>query len=107
MTLEFGGWVCTVMVVLCLIDPLMPVTVAEYVPTSVLVGTVMVNVDVPLGVIDVGLRLVVSPPDAVEVSVTWLVNPLREFMVIVEVPEDPALIVIGLGDADIEKSGVV
>jgi hypothetical protein len=95
------------MVVLCLIDPLRPVTVAEYVPDAVVVGTVTVNVDVPLGVIDVGLRLVVSPPDAVEVSVTWLVKPLREFMVIVEVPEDPALTVIGLGEAEIEKSGVV
>jgi len=106
-TLKFGGCVCTVMVVLCLMDPLTPVTVAEYVPDAVVVGTVTVNVDVPLGVIDVGLRLVVSPPDAVEVSVTELVNPLREFMVIVEVPEDPALIVIGLGEPDIEKSGVV
>ena len=34
-------------------------------------------------------------------------NPLREFTVIVEVPEDPALMVIGLGDAEIVKSGVV
>ena len=95
------------MVVLCLIDPLRPVTVAEYVPDAVPVGSVTVNVDAPLGVIDVGLRLVVNPPDAVEVSVTWLVKPLREFMVIVEVPKDPALTVIGLGEADIEKSGVV
>ncbi len=62
MTLEFGGCVCTVMAVLCLMDPLTPVTVAEYVPTAVEVGTVTVNVDVPLGVIDVGLRVVVSPP---------------------------------------------
>ena len=107
MTLEVGGCACTVMVVLCLIEPLTPVTVAEYVPTAVAVGTVTVNVDGLLGVNSVGLRVVVSPPDAVEVSVTELVNPLREFMVIVEVPEDPALIVIGLGEPDIEKSGVV
>jgi hypothetical protein len=94
------------MVVLWLIDPLIPVTVAEYVPAAVAVGTVTVNVDEPGGVIDVGLTVVVSPPDAVEVSVTGFVKPLREFMVIVEVPEDPALIVIGSGDAEIAKSGV-
>ena len=65
-----------------------------------------VNVDVPFGVTDVELRVVVSPPEAVEVSATGFVNPLREFMVMVEFPVDPAVMVIGLGDAEIVKSGV-
>jgi hypothetical protein len=33
-------------------------------------------------------------------------NPLRNVIVIVEVPEDPLLIVNVAGDADSEKSGV-
>ena len=65
-----------------------------------------VNMDVPFGIIDVGLRVVVSPPEAVEVSVTGVVNPLSEFMVIVEFPVDPASMVIGLDDDEIMKSGV-
>jgi len=80
--------------------------VTEYVPVAVPVGTVTVNVDVPGKlVIGLGLKVVVSPPDAVEVSETWSEYPLREFTVIFEVPEDPALMVIGLGAAETVKSG--
>ena len=78
-----------------------------YVPVAVPVGTVTVNVDVPeiVGVIDMGLGLgLVVSPFAVEESKTLPVNPLMEFTVIVEVPVNPALKVIGLGDAEMVKS---
>jgi hypothetical protein len=81
--------------------------VTEYVPVAVPVGTATVNMDVPELVIDVGLKVAVSPLGAVEESETVPAYPLREFTVIVEVPEDPALMVIGLGDAETVKSGVV
>ena len=78
-----------------------------YVPVAVVVGTVTVNVDVPEVVIDVGLRLAVIPLGAVGVSETAPVNPLRELTVIVEVPEDPLLMFKDVGEAEIEKSGLV
>ena len=80
----------------------------EYVPVAVVIGTWMVNVEVPKVVIAVVLRLGFIPFGAVGVSETVPENPLREFTVIVEVVEDPAVILIGLGgDAEIEKSGAV
>ena len=78
-----------------------------YVPDLMLLETVIFSVDVPEVVIDVGVRLVVSPFGAVEESETSPVNPLRGFTVIVEVPEDPLLMVKDVGEAVIEKSGVV
>ena len=79
----------------------------EYIPFAVVIGTRTVNVDVPgKMVIDVVLRLAVIPLGAVGVSETTPVNPLREFTVIVEA-EDPALMVILEGEAEIEKSFVV
>jgi len=77
-----------------------------YVPDLMLLETVIFSVDVP-EVIDVGLRLAVSPLGAVGESLTVPVNPLRGFTVIVEVPEDPLLMVKDVGEAEIEKSGVV
>ena len=97
----------TLTVVVWLNVPLLPVTVIVYVPVLVLLDTVIVSVDVPEVVIDVGLRLVVSPFGAVEESETAPVNPLRGFTVIVEVPEDPLLMVKDVGEAETEKSGVV
>jgi len=88
-------------------EPLFPVTVTVYVPDLMLLETVIFSVDVPELVIDLGLRLAVSPLGAVEERVTGPVNPLREFTVIFEVPEDPLLMVKDVGEAEIEKSGVV
>jgi len=82
--------------------------VTEYVPVAVVDGTWTVNVDMPEVIIEVELRPGFIPLGAVGVSETAPANPLREFTVIVEVAEDPASIVIGLGgDAEIEKFGVV
>jgi len=57
--------------------------------------------------IEVGLRLAVNPVGAVADSETVPVNPLRKVIVIVEVPEDPLLMLKDVGDAEIEKSGAV
>jgi len=78
--------------------------VTVYVPDLMLLETVIFSVDLPEVVIDGGLRLVVSPFGAVEESETEPANPLREFTVIVEVPEVTALMMIGLGDAEMMKS---
>lgn len=79
-----------------------------YVPDLMLLETVIFSVDVPEAVIDVGLRLAVSPLGAFEsASATGLLNPLRDFTVIVEVPEDPLLMFRDVGEAEIEKSGLV
>jgi hypothetical protein len=45
-----------------------PVTVTVYVPDLIVLGTVIFSVDVPELVIDLGLRLAVSPLGAVEES---------------------------------------
>jgi hypothetical protein len=50
--------------------------------------------------------MAVQPFGAVVESVTVSENPLRNVIVIVEVPEDPLLIVKDAGEADSEKSGV-
>ena len=57
--------------------PLVPVMVKVYVPDLRLLGTVMVIVDVPLVVIDVGLKVgVVHPLGLFEESATMPMNPL-------------------------------
>ena len=82
-----------------------------YVPDLTLLETVIFSADVPEAVIDVGLRLAVSPLGAFEsASATLPAYWLRGFTVIVVVPVVPvvpALMVIGLGDAEIVKSGVI
>jgi hypothetical protein len=102
-----GEVTCTVTLMVWLNDPLVPVTVTEYVPLLALLGTVTVSVDVPDVITELGLRLAVQPVGAVAESVTVPVNPLRAVTVIVEVPEDPLPIVSVLGEANSEKSGVV
>jgi hypothetical protein len=72
-----------------------------------LLATVIVRVDFPEVEIEVGFRLAVNPVGALADNVTVLVNPLRAVTVIVEVPEDPLLMLKDAGDADSEKSGVV
>jgi hypothetical protein len=87
--------------------PLVPVTVTVYVPALVLLCTVIVSVDFPEVEIETGLRLAANPVGALADNVTVPVKPLRAVIVIVEVPEDPLLIVNDAGDAEIEKSGEV
>ena len=74
--------------------PLVPVIVKVYVPDLALLGTVMVIVDEPLVVIDVGLKVgVVHPLGLFEENVTVPVNALFGVTVIVACPEDPLLMV--------------
>jgi hypothetical protein len=56
---------------------------------------------------ELGLRLAVQPVGKVVESVMLPVNPLRAVTVIVEVPDDPLLMLNVFGEADSEKSGVV
>jgi hypothetical protein len=87
--------------------PLLPVIVTVYVPVLVLLCTVIVSVDFPEVEIETGLRLAANPVGALADNVTVPVKPLRNVIVIVEVPWDPLLIVNDAGDAEIEKSGEV
>jgi hypothetical protein len=72
-----------------------------------LLETVIFSVDVPEFVIELEVKLVVSPLGADADSETVPVKPLRAFTVTVEVPEDPLLMVKEFGEAEIEKSGAV
>ena len=80
----------------------------EYVPVAVLVGTVTVNAAVPEADNGFLSKLVVQPLGTTGVErVTGLLSPFRNVTAIFVVPAVPALMVIGLGDAEIVKSGVV
>jgi hypothetical protein len=97
----------SVTVVVWVVVPLLPETVMVWFPSAALLPTVMVIVDVPLPVIEAGLKEAefwlpcpeaesatdeLKPPVAVEVMVT-LPEPLRAMLIVV-------------GDALIEKPGV-
>lgn len=101
-----GEVTCTVTVMVWINDPFVPVTVTWYVPLLVLLGTVTFSVDWLDVEMELGLRLAVQPGGGVVESVTVPVKPLRNVVVIVEVPEDPLPIVNVAGEADSEKSGV-
>lgn len=81
-----GVVTCTVMATVWVKDPLVPLTVTEYVPLLVPLGTVIVSVDWPDAVIEGGLRLEVQPVGDVADSVTVPVKPFRAVTVMVEVP---------------------
>ena len=91
----------------CTKDPLVPVTVTEYGPLAVLLGTVTLSVDWPDVMMVFWLRLAVQPAGALVESVTVPVKLLRGVTVTVEVPEVPLWMLSVAGDADSEKSGVV
>ena len=101
-----GDVTCTVIVVVWLNEPLVPVTVTGYFPAAVLDGTVIVNVDeldppdetVSEGWLGDALQLF----GAAVVSVTVPLNPLSDVTVIVELPEAPAWFVQADGEAEIE-----
>ena len=98
---------CTFTLTVWTKDPFVPCTTTEYCPLLTPLGTVMFNVDEPGVKMELWLRLAVQPAGAVVESVIVPTNPLRAVTVIVEVPEDPLLIVREAGDADSVKSGVV
>ncbi len=99
------------MVVECVVDPDVPVTVTFTVPVVAVDDAVSVKVDVALpfagGVTGFVENAAVTPlgrPEALNVVAE--LNPLKLVMVIVLVPLDPCVTVTELGDAPIEKSGV-
>jgi hypothetical protein len=88
--------------------PPVPIIVTVYVPLVVVLGTVIVAVEVPEPVTDEGLKLVVRPPpDELAVRDTGLLNPPVADRVILEVPDEPLLIVMLAGEVDNEKAGLV
>ncbi len=73
-----------------MIDPLVPVTVTVNVPLLVVEGTLIVSVDLPDVVIDVGFSVVVNPPpETLAEKETVPAKPLMAPIVTVEVPCDP------------------
>ena len=101
-----GVVTCTVTVVLWIRVGLVPVTVTEYGPVGVLLGTVIVRVEVPV-VRKEGLGVAVQPFGVVVERATVSVNPFNAVRVMVVVPVLPLLMVTGFGNAESEKSGVV
>jgi len=93
-------------VVVSLVLPEVPVTVIVYVPGTVDAATVIVMVEVPAPVIDVGLKLTVTP-------VGWPLadkeiaesNPPVTVLVMVEVPTLPCATVTEVGEAERLKPG--
>ena len=75
-------------VVVCVMLPLMPVTVIVYVPVVVVEGTVKLMVEVPPGAeMDVGLKLTLTPVGPpVAVKATAELKPFKKVVVIVDVP---------------------
>ena len=59
-----------------------------YVPAVAVLGTIIVNVALPVGVIGVGTDAQLLGP--VTVRVTGLLNPSSDVAVIVELPDKPA-----------------
>jgi hypothetical protein len=96
-----------VTVVVCEVEPLLPVMVMVWFPVEALELTLTVIVDVPAPVIEVGLKVTVNPlpcPDA-ESAIAELKPPVTA-VVIVDVPELLRAIVSDAGDAEIEKPPV-
>lgn len=95
-------------VVLCVMLPLVPVTVMVYVPAAALEPTVIDIVDVPAPAIEAGLNTIVTPvgrPDADKV--TPELKPPDAVTVIVDDPLLPSATDTELGEAEMEKFGVV
>jgi hypothetical protein len=96
----------SVTVVLCVRVPLVPVSVKVELPAGVLPVVVIVSVDVPDVVTEVGLNDAVAPVGSpLALRFTVPVNPFNAPIVAVYVVDPPAVTVCELGDAEIVKSG--
>ena len=93
-------------VVVATVLPDVPVTVIAYVPTAVDEPTVIVMVELPAPVIEVGLKLTVTP-DGCPLAVREMIpsNPPVTVLVMVELPELPCAIVTDAGEAERLKPG--
>jgi len=95
-------------VVLCVSAPLVPVIVNVDVPTGVLPLVVTVNVELPVPVTVAGEKLAVAPAGSpLALSVTAPVNPFSAPILVVYVVALPTITVRVVGFADMVKSGVV
>ena len=94
-------------VVVATVLPEVPVTVMLYVPVAVDEATVIVIVEVPAPVIEVGLKPTVTPEGwPLAVSEMAELNPPVTVLVIVDCPELPCTTVSEAGDAERLKPGV-
>jgi hypothetical protein len=96
----------SVTVVVCVKIPLIPLIVNVDVPTGVLPVVVTVNVELPVPVTVAGEKLAVAPAgNPLALSVTIPPNPFRLPMLAVYVVALPTITVCVPGFADIVKSG--
>ena len=105
---KFGETPVTVRetVVVCVMLPEVPVTVMRYVPVAVEEATVMVIVEVPAPVMEVGLKPTVTPEGwPVADNVMAELNPPVTVLVIVELPKLPCATETEPGEADRLKPG--
>lgn len=94
-------------VAVCVIPPPVPVTVIVYTPAAVVEATAMVIVDVPEPVIDVGLKLTVTPAGwPLAVNETVELKPSRAETAMVEVPVLPCSTETEAGAAERLKVGL-
>ena len=105
-----GGFTVSVTVVVCVVEPDVPVMVTVAVPVVAVEEAVSVNTDVAVpfagGVTGFVANVAVTPlgkPEAL--SVVAELNPFKLVTVIVLVPLEPCATVTELGEADSEKSG--
>ena len=96
----------SVTVVVCTVLPAVPVTVMGYVPSATDEPTVMLIAELPAPVIDVGLKLTVTPAGCPEaLSTTGVLNPPVTELVMVELPALPCTTETDDGEADRLKPG--
>lgn len=88
-------------VVVSVVVPDVPVMVIGYVPVAADALTVKVSVEVPVPVIDAGLKLAVTPAGSVEYeSATAASNPPVTVLVMTDDPVPPCTTETALGEAD-------
>jgi hypothetical protein len=104
---SFGGWVTvSVTEVACVIEPSTPVTVSGYTPAAA-VPALMLSVELPPAVTDVGLSDAVAPlgtPETVRLTVCALPEVTAVKMELEPEPELPCCTLTLAGPAAIEKS---
>src|SRR5580700_3899786 len=88
--------------------PAVPVTLMLYVPGAVDGPTVIVMVEVPVPVIELGLKPTVTPAGwpAADKETAWL-KPFVTVLVIVDVPELPCISTTVVGEAVRPKPGAL
>jgi hypothetical protein len=99
----------SVTVVVCVVDPAVPVTVIGYDPVAVVEATVKFKVELPepgagMGLVPNAAVTPVGMPDADKVIAE--LKPFRAAVVIVDVPLLPWTTETEVGEAEMEKSGV-